>query len=71
MADSASGAGLVKGVIVQFGGQTPLNLAKGLKDAGVPIIGTSVESIDAAGDREQFRAAPETGPAAAGEWDRA
>src|SRR5213078_4819139 len=47
---------LVQGVIVQFGGQTPLNLAKGLKEAGVPIIGTSVESIDAAGDREQFRA---------------
>ncbi|HEX8916346.1 MAG TPA: carbamoyl-phosphate synthase large subunit [Humisphaera sp.] len=47
--------GLVKGVIVQFGGQTPLNLAKGLKDAGVPILGTSVESLDAAGDREQFR----------------
>ncbi len=46
---------LVKGVIVQFGGQTPLNLAKGLQDAGVPIIGTSVASIDAAGDREQFR----------------
>jgi carbamoyl-phosphate synthase large subunit len=51
-----SSAGLVKGVIVQFGGQTPLNLSKGLKEAGVPIIGTSVESIDAAGDREQFRA---------------
>ncbi len=48
--------GLVKGVIVQFGGQTPLNLAKGLQDAGVPIIGTSVANIDAAGDREQFRA---------------
>jgi carbamoyl-phosphate synthase large subunit len=47
---------LVKGVIVQFGGQTPLNLAKGLKEAGVPILGTSVEAIDAAGDREQFRA---------------
>ncbi|MDB5295867.1 MAG: carB, partial [Phycisphaerales bacterium] len=47
--------GLVKGVIVQFGGQTPLNLARGLKDAGVPILGTSVESLDAAGDREQFR----------------
>ncbi|QOV92408.1 carbamoyl-phosphate synthase large subunit [Humisphaera borealis] len=47
--------GLVKGVIVQFGGQTPLNLAKGLKEAGVPILGTSVESLDAAGDREQFR----------------
>jgi len=47
--------GLVLGVIVQFGGQTPLNLARGLKDAGVPILGTTVESLDAAGDREQFR----------------
>ena len=47
---------LVKGVIVQFGGQTPLNLARGLMEAGVPILGTSVESLDAAGDREQFRA---------------
>ena len=46
---------MVRGVIVQFGGQTPLNLAKGLKEAGVPILGTTVESIDAAGDREQFR----------------
>jgi carbamoyl-phosphate synthase large subunit len=46
---------LVKGVIVQFGGQTPLNLARGLKEAGVPILGTSVDSLDAAGDREQFR----------------
>jgi len=42
------------GVIVQFGGQTPLNLAKRLMDAGVPIIGTSVESIDRAEDREKF-----------------
>ncbi|MCG2704512.1 MAG: carbamoyl-phosphate synthase large subunit, partial [Candidatus Omnitrophica bacterium] len=42
------------GVIVQFGGQTPLNLARALKDAGVPIIGTSVESIDIAEDREKF-----------------
>ena len=50
-----SGRGLVQGVIVQFGGQTPLNLARGLKEAGVPILGTSVESLDAAGDREQFR----------------
>jgi carbamoyl-phosphate synthase large subunit len=47
---------LVKGVIVQYGGQTPLNLAKGLRDAGVPILGTTVASLDAAGDREQFRA---------------
>jgi carbamoyl-phosphate synthase large subunit len=45
----------LKGVIVQFGGQTPLNLARGLKEAGVPILGTSVDSLDAAGDREQFR----------------
>jgi carbamoyl-phosphate synthase large subunit len=53
---SDEGGGLVKGVIVQFGGQTPLNLARGLQEAGVPIIGTAVENIDAAGDREQFRA---------------
>ncbi len=44
------------GVIVQFGGQTPLNLAKGLHTAGVPIIGTSVEAIDEAEDREKFQA---------------
>ncbi|HEY1685400.1 MAG TPA: carbamoyl-phosphate synthase large subunit [Tepidisphaeraceae bacterium] len=49
-------AGLVQGVIVQFGGQTPLNLARGLMEAGVPILGTSVDSLDAAGDREKFRA---------------
>jgi carbamoyl-phosphate synthase large subunit len=42
------------GVIVQFGGQTPLNLAKQLEDAGVPIIGTSVASIDKAEDRDRF-----------------
>ncbi len=46
--------GLVRGVIVQFGGQTPLNLARGLKDAGVPVIGTAVESIEAAEDRDKF-----------------
>jgi len=46
---------LLQGVIVQFGGQTPLNLARGLAEAGVPIIGTSIDSLDAAGDREQFR----------------
>ncbi|MCE5251531.1 carbamoyl-phosphate synthase large subunit [bacterium] len=44
------------GVIVQFGGQTPLKLAKGLEDAGVPIIGTSPESIDVAEDRKRFGA---------------
>jgi carbamoyl-phosphate synthase large subunit len=44
------------GVIVQFGGQTPLNLATGLQKAGVPIIGTSPESIDRAEDRDLFQA---------------
>ncbi len=42
------------GVIVQFGGQTPLNLARRLNEAGVPIIGTSVASIDLAEDRKKF-----------------
>ncbi|MEO1236719.1 MAG: carbamoyl-phosphate synthase large subunit [Planctomycetota bacterium] len=50
------GGGLVHGVVVQFGGQTPLNLAHGLRAAGVPIIGTGVESIDLAEDRERFAA---------------
>jgi carbamoyl-phosphate synthase large subunit len=45
-----------EGIIVQFGGQTPLNLASGLKNAGAPLIGTSVESIDRAEDRELFNA---------------
>jgi len=44
------------GVIVQFGGQTPLNLAKKLRDAGAKIIGTSVENIDKAEDRDEFNA---------------
>ncbi len=44
------------GVIVQFGGQTPLNLAHKLQQAGVPIIGTSVDSIDLAEDRKKFAA---------------
>src|SRR5690242_395831 len=44
------------GVIVQFGGQTPLNLAMRLHDAGVPIIGTSPDSIDLAEDRKRFGA---------------
>jgi carbamoyl-phosphate synthase large subunit len=42
------------GVIVQFGGQTPLNLARALSNAGVPIIGTSVDTIEDAEDREKF-----------------
>ena len=44
------------GAIVQYGGQTPLNLATGLQAAGVNVIGTSPESIDAAEDREKFKA---------------
>ncbi len=43
------------GVIVQFGGQTPLNLARALANSGVPIIGTSVETIEDAEDREKFQ----------------
>ena len=45
-----------EGVIVQFGGQTPLNLADRLHEAGVPIIGTSPDSIDLAEDRKRFGA---------------
>ena len=44
-----------KGVIVQYGGQTPLKLAQALEAAGVPIIGTSPDSIDLAEDRERFQ----------------
>src|SRR5438067_5877962 len=47
-------SGAAVGLIVQFGGQTPLNLALPLKAAGVPIIGTSPESIDLAEDRKRF-----------------
>jgi len=47
-------AGPLAGVIVQLGGQTPLKLAQALKDAGVPIIGTAPEAIDAAEDRGVF-----------------
>src|SRR5947207_1645427 len=45
-----------EGVVVQFGGQTPLNLANGLKAAGVPIFGTQPESIETAEDRKLFAA---------------
>ena len=48
------------GVIVQFGGQTPLKLAKALEAEGVPIIGTSPDAIDRAEDRERFKAALES-----------
>jgi carbamoyl-phosphate synthase large subunit len=47
--------GALKGVIVQFGGQTPLKLARGLEAAGVPILGTSPDAIDLAEDRNQFK----------------
>lgn len=43
-----------EGIIVQFGGQTPLNIARGLQEAGCRILGTSVDSIDAAEDRDLF-----------------
>ncbi len=48
--------GELVGVIVQFGGQTPLNLASALKAAGIPILGTSPDNIDLAEDRERFAA---------------
>ncbi len=65
--------GKVKGVIVQFGGQTPLKLAGALEEAGVPILGTSPDAIDLAEDRDRFKALieklglkqPESGIAAA------
>jgi len=48
--------GTLKGVIVQFGGQTPLKLAEALEAAGVPILGTSPDAIDLAEDRDRFKA---------------
>ncbi|MCP5402562.1 MAG: carbamoyl-phosphate synthase large subunit [Novosphingobium sp.] len=48
--------GQLHGVIVQFGGQTPLKLAQALEDAGIPILGTSPDAIDLAEDRERFAA---------------
>ncbi|MFN0218667.1 MAG: carbamoyl-phosphate synthase large subunit [Hyphomicrobium sp.] len=53
-AESANGK--LKGVIVQFGGQTPLKLASALEAAGVPILGTSPDAIDLAEDRDRFKA---------------
>ena len=47
--------GELLGVVVQFGGQTPLKLAKALEEDGVPILGTSVDAIDLAEDRERFQ----------------
>ncbi|GAA6208256.1 carbamoyl-phosphate synthase large subunit [Cognatishimia sp. WU-CL00825] len=48
--------GTLHGVIVQFGGQTPLKLANALEEAGIPILGTSPDAIDLAEDRERFQA---------------
>ena len=48
--------GTLHGVIVQFGGQTPLKLANALQDEGIPILGTSPDAIDLAEDRERFQA---------------
>ncbi len=47
--------GTLHGVIVQFGGQTPLKLANSLEEAGIPILGTSPDAIDLAEDRERFQ----------------
>ncbi len=52
--------GTLKGVIVQFGGQTPLKLARALEAAGVPILGTSPDAIDLAEDRDRFKALIDT-----------
>ncbi|GGB34498.1 carbamoyl-phosphate synthase (glutamine-hydrolyzing) [Sphingomonas metalli] len=54
--DVEKSRGELVGVIVQFGGQTPLNLARALEAAGIPILGTSPAAIDLAEDREQFAA---------------
>ncbi len=48
--------GTLHGVIVQFGGQTPLKLANALEEAGIPILGTTPDAIDLAEDRERFQA---------------
>ncbi len=48
--------GRLRGVIVQFGGQTPLKLASALADAGIPVLGTAPDAIDLAEDRERFQA---------------
>ncbi|MBM1556073.1 carbamoyl-phosphate synthase large subunit [Sulfitobacter mediterraneus] len=47
--------GILHGVIVQFGGQTPLKLANALEEAGIPILGTTPDAIDLAEDRERFQ----------------
>jgi carbamoyl-phosphate synthase large subunit len=54
--DTEKSRGEVAGLIVQFGGQTPLKLAQPLADEGAPILGTSVDAIDLAEDRDRFQA---------------
>ena len=53
--DTERSNGTLHGVIVQFGGQTPLKLAEALEEAGVPILGTSPDAIDLAEDRDRFK----------------
>jgi carbamoyl-phosphate synthase large subunit len=53
--DTERGKGTLHGVIVQFGGQTPLKLAEALEEAKVPILGTSPDAIDLAEDRDRFK----------------
>ncbi|HEY0571248.1 MAG TPA: carbamoyl phosphate synthase large subunit, partial [Enterovirga sp.] len=53
--DAERSKGTLKGVIVQFGGQTPLKLARRLEEEGVPILGTSPDMIDLAEDRDRFK----------------
>jgi carbamoyl-phosphate synthase large subunit len=54
--EKEASAGKLKGVIVQFGGQTPLKLAQALHDENVPILGTTPDAIDLAEDRDRFKA---------------
>ena len=54
---TSSRTGTLMGVIVQFGGQTPLKLAQALREGGVPILGTTPDAIDLAEDRERFQQA--------------
>ena len=53
--DTERSNGTLHGVIVQFGGQTPLKLAEALEEANVPILGTSPDAIDLAEDRDRFK----------------
>jgi carbamoyl-phosphate synthase large subunit len=53
--DTEKQAGTLHGVIVQFGGQTPLKLAHALEEAGIPILGTTPDAIDLAEDRDRFK----------------